>query len=49
MFLSNIAKHFIATIQFQLSEIFVKIDKYFIRSEIMYKDSVEVCRSYTLQ
>ena len=34
-FLSNIAKYFIATLQFQLSEIFLKTNKYLILSEIL--------------
>ena len=34
-FLSNIAKYFIVTLQFQLSEIFLKINKYLIVLEIL--------------
>ena len=34
-FLSNIAKYFIATLQFQRSKIFLKINKYLILLEIL--------------
>ena len=35
IFLSHIAKYFIATLQFQLSEIFLKTNKYLILSKIL--------------
>ena len=34
-FLLNIAKYFIATLQFQISEIFLKTNKYLILLEIL--------------
>ena len=34
-FLSNIAKYFTSTLQFQLSEIFMKTNKYLILLEIL--------------
>ena len=40
---------FHSNIEFHLSEIFLKTNEYLILLEIMQKDSVEVCRSYTLQ
>ena len=49
IFLSNTTKYFITTLQFQLSEIFLKTNEYLILLEILYKHFVEMCRSYTLQ
>ena len=41
--------YFIATLQFQLSEIFSKTNRYLILLEILYKYFVKMCRSYTFQ
>ena len=42
-------QYFIATLQFQLSEIFLKTNKYLILLEIFQKDSLEMCLSYALE
>ena len=49
IFLSNIEKYFIATLQLQLYKILLKKNKYLILLEIFSKDSIEMCRSYILQ
>ena len=48
-FLLNITKYFIATLKFQLSEIFLKTDKYVILLDISEKYFVEMLWFYKLQ